>query len=94
MKRSIPGLLIAACLALLPAHAAAERVAVAAALDPQNVDNTSATSDYADLSAFGRVAFVVSAGAIDAATTVDAALYEATDSAGTGAHDRSTQPRA
>ncbi len=62
-----------------------ERVAVVAATDPQTISNTNVDSDYADMSKFGRVAFVVSVGNIDAATTVDVALYEATDSSGTSA---------
>jgi len=62
-----------------------QRVAVAGALDPQNVDNTTAESDFVDLSKFGRVAFIISAGAIDADTTVAAQLREATDDQGTSA---------
>ncbi|MCC6580063.1 MAG: hypothetical protein IT440_06440 [Phycisphaeraceae bacterium] len=62
-----------------------QRVAVAAALDPQSVDNTNVTSDWANLSKFGRVAFVVNVGAIAATSTVDVALYEATSNAGAGA---------
>lgn len=68
-----------------PNSTLSQRVAVVAALDPQTIDDTNAVSDYASMAKFARAAFVVSVGNIDAATTVDAELLEATDAAGTGA---------
>ncbi len=67
---------------MTPNSTFSERVAVLAALDPQTLDNTNATSDYAGLAKYERVAFLISVGNIDTSTTVDAALYEAVNSAG------------
>jgi hypothetical protein len=62
-----------------------EENAIAAAIDPQALDNGSLTSDWVDMRLYNRVAFVVNVGATD--TTVDAKLQSATASNGTGAAD-------
>jgi len=62
-----------------------EDLAVVAAIDPQTLNDASATSDWVDMSKFDEVVFVVAVGATDA--TVDAKLQEASDASGTGAAD-------
>ena len=64
-----------------------ETLAVVATVDPQVVNNTSASSDYVDMENFRRVIFVIAVGATD--TTVDAKIQEAQDASGTGAQDLS-----
>lgn len=62
-----------------------EAVAVAAAIDPQLVDNAAVTSDWVSLANFHQVMFVLNIGATD--ITVDAKLQSADDSSGTNAAD-------
>lgn len=57
-----------------------EQVAILGTVDPQLLDDGAANSDFADLSKFDEVAFVLSVGATD--TTVDMKLQE--DTAGDG----------
>lgn len=59
-----------------------QELAVVATVDPGALlDNTTATSDWVDISKFNKVMFVVAVGATD--TTVDAIIQEADDSSGT-----------
>ena len=60
-------------------------MAVAGAIDPQLVDNASATSDWVSLRDFDYVVFVLNVGATD--ITVDAKIQSADDSSGTNAAD-------
>lgn len=62
-----------------------EEYALVATIDPQTLDNASATSDWVDMSMYNRAVFAVCVGATD--TTVDAKLQSATASDGTGAAD-------
>ena len=62
-----------------------EVTAVVATIDPQTINNTSATSDWVNAGDFDELCFLLSVGATD--TTVDAKLREATDSSGSNAAD-------
>jgi len=62
-----------------------ERAAVVATIDPANLNNSTAVSDWIDMRKFHEAMFVLILGATDAAIT--AKLREATDSSGTGAQD-------
>lgn len=62
-----------------------EEHAIVATIDPQTLNNTSATSDWVAVATYNRVVFLVNVGATDA--TVNAKLQSATDSSGTGAAD-------
>jgi hypothetical protein len=57
-----------------------EQHAIAATIDPQALNDASATSDWVDMATYNRVTFIVSIGDTDA--TVDAKLQSGTTSAG------------
>lgn len=59
--------------------------AVVAAIDPQTLDNASATSDWASMADFDYIDFIVNVGATD--ITVDAKVQSADDSSGTNNTD-------
>jgi len=61
-----------------------ERAAVIGTIDPASVAAGTVTTDYADLSKFESVMFVILTGSLGASATVDASVVQATDSAGTG----------
>jgi hypothetical protein len=62
-----------------------ERIALAATIDPQIVDNATVTSDYIAVKNGFCVIFTLLLGAID--ITVDAVIKEATDNSGTSAQN-------
>lgn len=66
---------------------ASERVALLGGINPQLLDDASATSDWVPMKNFDRVLVIVRVGATD--TTVDAKLQGATSAAGAGAADLS-----
>lgn len=62
-----------------------ERAAVAATIDPANLNNSTTDSDWIDLSKFREALFILIAGVID--NTIDFKLREAKDGSGTSAQD-------
>jgi hypothetical protein len=68
-----------------PIYYPSDGVAVAAAIDPQLVDNAAVTSDWVSLKNFAQIMFVVNLGATD--ITVDAKIQSADDSSGTNNTD-------
>lgn len=60
-------------------------LAIVATIDPQLVDNASATSDWVDMGKHSQVMFVLTVGATD--ITVDAKIQSADDTSGTNAAD-------
>lgn len=62
-----------------------ERLAVVACIDPDAYGTGTQTSDWIDLTKFGRVLFIVMAGTMVSNCTLDFQVHEATDSSGTGA---------
>lgn len=63
---------------------AGDVLTVASTIDPQTVANTAKVGDYVDMADYDQVMFVFETGDM-AAETIDCAVYEATDSSGTGA---------
>lgn len=59
---------------------ASERAAVAATIDPQTLNNTTADSDGIDLGRFGQAMFILAVGGTDA--SVDCKLQESATSGG------------
>ena len=64
-----------------------DSVAVVAAIDPDAYTAAAYTSDYVDMSKFHRIQALVLVGEMQATSTVDAKLVQATDSGGTGSKD-------
>lgn len=62
-----------------------ERIALAGVLTPQTIDDDQADSSWVDAGRFGRLAFVISLGAIGVGATVNVALLQATDDQGADA---------
>lgn len=62
-----------------------DSVAVVAAIDPDAYTAAAYTSDWVDMSKFHDVMAIVSAGTMEATSTIDIVLRQATDSSGTGA---------
>jgi hypothetical protein len=60
-----------------------DQLAIAATIDPQAIDGTTASSDYIALKNGEQALFILSVGATDA--VIDMALWEATSSGGAGA---------
>ncbi|MHB8283912.1 MAG: hypothetical protein ACYDD1_04475 [Caulobacteraceae bacterium] len=72
-----------------PSLKPSQRVAVAAAIDPQSA-NAVVYSPWVSAANFHKVMAVVQAGALGAAATVDAKFQQAQDGAGTGVKDVTT----
>lgn len=64
-----------------------DRVAVAAAIDPDVTAAGTVTSGWVAMSDFEKIMAVVMAGTLGSSATLDAKLEQATDSSGTGAKD-------
>ena len=69
-----------------PSLKPSQRVAVAAAIDPQST-NAAVSTAWIQAAAFHKLMAVVQAGALGAAATVDAKFQQAQDGAGTGVKD-------
>jgi hypothetical protein len=65
----------------------AERVAIAATLDPASVAASTVLTSWVSMAAFHQMAAIVQTGVMGAGGTIDAKLRQATDSSGTGAKD-------
>jgi len=63
-------------------HDFASNMKVVPLIHPQTINGATNSSSWYDMADFGRVVFLVDVGDTD--TTVDAAVYQATDSSGTG----------
>ena len=61
-----------------------DSIAVVAKIDPDAYNAGAVTSDYVDMSKFHDIMAIVSVGDMQATSTVDAVLVQATDSGGTG----------
>lgn len=61
-----------------------EALPVVSTIDPQTVANTAKVGDYVDMSLWEQLIFIFALGSM-AAETIDASVYEAQDSSGTGA---------
>jgi hypothetical protein len=66
-----------------------ELVGVIGAFDPVSQGAGTVVSDYADMTKFKKVMFVLSVGVLGASATVDAVVKQATDSSGTGSKNLS-----
>lgn len=66
-----------------------EQLAVVATIDPDAYTADAYTSDWIDMSQRRRALFVVMAGTLGTAATLDAKVQEATSAAGAGAQDLS-----
>ena len=62
-----------------------DSVAVVATIDPDAYAAAAYTSDWVDMSKFHDIQAIVLAGEMDATSTIDIVLQQATDSSGTGA---------
>lgn len=62
-----------------------EEIAVLAVIDPDAYTAGTVTSDYVDMTKHPKVMAIVMAGTLGTTAGIDAAIYEATDSSGTGA---------
>lgn len=71
----------------LPNIPVTDRVAVAAAINPQSGAVGTLVSGWISMADFGRVAALIQTGVLGAAATVDAKIQQATSAAGAGAKD-------